>query len=47
VGPPIRASAIPVISPSAHEIDLPIADFVADLRAADAIGGRRDLSPFA
>ena len=35
----IAASHVPVVSAVGHEIDVTLADFVADLRVADAVGG--------
>ena len=38
----IAACPVPVISAVGHEVDLTIADFVADLPGADPLGSRRD-----
>ena len=40
----IVACRVPVISAVGHETDFTIADFVADVRAADAVGGGRALA---
>ena len=38
----IAGCPVPTISAVGHETDVTIADFVADVRAADAVGGRGD-----
>ena len=41
----IYASELPVVSAVGHEVDFTIADFVADVRAANAIGSGRIAEP--